>query len=61
MALTTEIRNYEILIRFHKDGTIGAHKQNIQTVDDAGTLISETPLPPQSLNISELKSIVSDF
>lgn len=61
MALSTETRNYEILIRFHKDGSVGAHKQDIQSVEDDGVLISEKALPAQALQMAELKSLVASL
>ena len=54
-------KNYEILIRYHRDGTIGAHKQDIKIIEEDGNVIAENLLAPQELNISDLKSIVASL
>lgn len=43
MALSETTRPYEVLFRFHADGTVAAHAQHIRTIKDGGEIIAEKP------------------
>lgn len=61
MALTQTTRAYEILVRFNDDASVAVHKQDLLVVKNGGTVVIETPLPPQALDIAGLKQIVADI
>lgn len=53
MSLEQRTRNYEILIRFNEDGTLGAHLQSIEEILKDGAIINATPLAPVPLAFVE--------
>lgn len=61
MALQERTRNYEILIRFNEDGSIGAHRQNISEIIKDGAVIAASVLTPEPLTVAELTTIVAEF
>lgn len=58
MALKEIVRDYEILIRFNADGTLGAHKQSINEIVKNGEVVAATLLPPEELTIEQVKTLL---
>ena len=59
MALTQTEREYEVLIRYHENGKIGAHRVTITEIRDGDILIgSPHPSNPIPIDLATLKSIV---
>lgn len=50
MNIEHRIRNYEILIRFNENGSLGSHLQEIEEILKEGEVISATPLAPVPLS-----------
>ncbi|WP_047711301.1 hypothetical protein [Pseudomonas lactis] len=50
MALTENIRPYEVLVRIHADGTVSGQKQTISEVYRDEVLIASTINPPEELS-----------
>lgn len=59
MPLSKETRDYEILIRFNEDGSIGAQRQSIVEIMDSGAIISATVETPIALTLEEVKEVVA--
>lgn len=57
MSLEQRTRNYEVLIRFNEDGTLGAHLQSIEEILKDGAVISASPLAPVPLGFVEGEGI----
>ncbi|KAA5841984.1 hypothetical protein F2A38_15745 [Pseudomonas chlororaphis] len=54
MALTENTRPYEVLLRIHSDGTVGAQKQSITEISRNGEVITAVVNPPEELSESEM-------
>ena len=53
-------RLYEILIRYHPDGRVGAHRMDIvEIADDTGAVIAARELPPVALAVEDLDGLMS--
>ncbi len=61
MALQEVTREYEILIRYNVDGSIGAHIQRINEILRDSEIVSATVLPPEELTVAQLKDLVRDL
>lgn len=58
MSITEDTRNYEILVRFNDDGSVGAHLQQITEIKKDGSVISATVLDPIQVSIDEVRAII---
>lgn len=61
MALQTQTRDYEVLVRIKENGSAASHYQQLRTITEDGVVISETVLPPVEMPISDLKAFVSNL
>jgi hypothetical protein len=59
--MNTEITNYEILIRFQRDGSVAAHEQKLLTVHNGNEIVSETVLTPENISLQQLQDLVASL
>ena len=59
--MNTEITNYEILIRFQRDGFVATHEQKLLTVRDGNEIVSETVLSPENISLQQLQDLVASL
>lgn len=59
MALEKETSPYELLIRFHEDGSVGALYRTITKIRDGNELLSAVVDPPEEMTLEEVRSVIS--
>lgn len=50
-------RLYEVLIRYHANGNIGAHAKDIAEIESGGKIVAAHELPPRAVAASELADL----
>lgn len=58
MALTERRIRYETLIRWHEDGSIGAHQVDLDQVLRDGVVLASTPTAPMQLGTADYKGAI---
>lgn len=61
MSLKEVVLPYEYLIRIHQDGTVGAHRQDLNQITRDGEVIQTTLGTQTELTLAELKAYVASL
>lgn len=58
MAYSERTRLYEVLVRYHPDGTVAAHQRDIQEVLNGTDVVAATEGPAVSLVVADVAAVV---